>query len=131
MTFALLLWLIFPGLSKEAAQGKGLGTYFLRHIERNAVLLYLIPADANDIKKEFSILRKELQEFNPELLDKKYVIALSKCDLLDEELKAEYAQEMKEQFGETSPHLMTSSVSQLGLMGLKDLLWGLNRRKNP
>ena len=119
-----------PGIIEGAAQGKGLGHYFLRHIERNAVLLYLIPADASDINKEFSILRKELQEFNPELLDKNYVIALSKCDLLDDELKAEYAVEMKKHFG-AIPHLMISSVSQLGLMGLKDLLWGLINKENP
>lgn len=119
-----------PGIIEGAAQGKGLGHYFLRHIERNAVLLYLIPADAPDINKEFSILRKELQEFNPELLDKNYVIALSKCDLLDDELKAEYAVEMKKHFG-AIPHLMISSVSQLGLMGLKDLLWGLINEENP
>jgi len=111
-----------PGIIEGAAEGKGLGHYFLRHIERNAVLLYLIPADTADIKKEFDILRKELIAFNPELIDKHFIIALSKCDLLDEELKAEYAIEMKEAFGEI-PHLMISSVSQLGLMELKDALW--------
>lgn len=111
-----------PGIIEGAAAGKGLGHYFLRHIERNAVLLYVIPADANDIKKEFEILRKELQEFNPELLDKNYLIALSKCDLLDDELKVEYAKEMKVCFGEI-PHLMFSSVSQFGLTELKDCLW--------
>ena len=111
-----------PGIIEGAAEGKGLGHYFLRHIERNAVLLYLIPADTADIKKEFDILRKELIAFNPELIDKHFIIALSKCDLLDEELKAEYAIEMKKAFGEI-PHLMISSVSQLGLMELKDALW--------
>ena len=85
-------------------------------------MLYLIPADTADIKKEFDILRKELIAFNPELIDKHFIIALSKCDLLDEELKAEYAIEMKKAFGEI-PHLMISSVSQLGLMELKDALW--------
>ena len=111
-----------PGIIEGASQGKGLGHYFLRHIERNAVLLYLIPADAADIKKEFDILRNELIAFNPELIDKNFIIALSKCDLLDEELKAEYALEMKEAFGEI-PHLMISSVSQMGMMELKDALW--------
>ena len=111
-----------PGIIEGAAKGKGLGHYFLRHIERNAVLLYLIPADAADIKKEFDILRNELIAFNPELIDKHFIIALSKCDLLDDELKAEYALEMKEAFGEI-PHLMISSVSQMGLMELKDSLW--------
>ena len=77
-----------PGIIEGAAQGKGLGHYFLRHIERNSVLLYLIPADTKNVNKEFEILRSELQEFNPELLDKNYMIVLSKCDLLDEELKS-------------------------------------------
>lgn len=113
-----------PGIIEGAAQGKGLGHYFLRHIERNAVLLYLIPADAADIKKEFDILRNELIAFNPELIDKNFMIALSKCDLLDDELKAEYALEMKEAFGNI-PHLMISSVSQMGMMELKDALWRL------
>lgn len=113
-----------PGIIEGAAQGKGLGHYFLRHIERNAVLLYLIPADAADIKKEFDILRNELIAFNPELIDKNFMIALSKCDLLDDELKAEYALEMKEAFGDI-PHLMISSVSQMGMMELKDALWRL------
>ncbi|MGB1449310.1 MAG: GTPase ObgE [Flavobacteriaceae bacterium] len=113
-----------PGIIEGAAQGKGLGHYFLRHIERNAVLLYLIPADAADIKKEFNILRNELIAFNPELLDKHFMIALSKCDLLDDELKQEYALEMKEAFGDI-PHLMISSVSQMGMMELKDALWQL------
>ena len=113
-----------PGIIEGAAQGKGLGHYFLRHIERNAVLLYLIPADAADIKKEFDILRNELIAFNPELIDKNFMIALSKCDLLDDELNAEYALEMKEAFGDI-PHLMISSVSQMGMMELKDALWRL------
>ena len=111
-----------PGIIEGASQGKGLGHYFLRHIERNAVLLYLIPADAADIKKEFDVLRNELIAFNPELIDKNFIIALSKCDLLDEELKAEYTLEMKEAFGDI-PHLMISSVSQMGMMELKDALW--------
>ena len=113
-----------PGIIEGAAEGKGLGHYFLRHIERNAVLLYLIPADAADIKKEFDILRNELIAFNPELIDKKFMIVLSKCDLLDDELKAEYTIEMKEAFGDI-PHLMISSVSQMGTMDLKDALWQL------
>lgn len=113
-----------PGIIEGAAEGKGLGHYFLRHIERNAVLLYLIPADAADIKKEFDILRNELIAFNPELIDKKFMIVLSKCDLLDDELKAEYAIEMKDAFGDI-PHLMISSVSQMGTMDLKDALWQL------
>lgn len=111
-----------PGIIEGAAQGKGLGHYFLRHIERNSVLLYVIPADTKDVKKEFEILRRELQEFNPELLDKQYMIVLSKCDLLDEELKEAYALEMKQSFSNI-PHTMISSVSQLNLQALKDEIW--------
>ncbi|MDC1080495.1 GTPase ObgE [Flavobacteriaceae bacterium] len=111
-----------PGIIEGAAQGKGLGHYFLRHIERNSVLLYVIPADTKDVKKEFEILRRELQEFNPELLDKQYMIVLSKCDLLDEELKEAYALEMKQSFSNIT-HTMISSVSQLNLQALKDELW--------
>ena len=117
-----------PGIIEGAAEGKGLGHYFLRHIERNAVLLYVIPADTNDIRKAFEVLRQELQQFNPELLDKNYLIALSKCDLLDDELKEEYAKEMKECFGKM-PHLMFSSVSQYGLTELKDRLWEMVNAK--
>ena len=111
-----------PGIIQGAAQGKGLGHYFLRHIERNSVLLYVIPADTKDVKKEFEILRRELQEFNPELLDKQYMIVLSKCDLLDKELKEAYALEMKQSFSNI-PHTMISSVSQFNLQALKDELW--------
>ena len=73
-----------PGIIEGAAQGKGLGHYFLRHIERNAVLIFMIPADTPDVKKSFDILFKELKTYNPELMDKDYIVALSKCDLLDE-----------------------------------------------
>jgi GTP-binding protein len=111
-----------PGIIEGAAQGKGLGHYFLRHIERNSVLLYVIPADTKDVKKEFEILRRELQEFNPELLDKQYMIVLTKCDLLDKELKEAYALEMKQSFSNI-PHTMISSVSQFNLQALKDELW--------
>ena len=111
-----------PGIIEGAAQGKGLGHYFLRHIERNSVLLYVIPADTKDVKKEFEILRRELQEFNPELLDKQYMIVLTKCDLLDKELKEAYALEMKQSFSKI-PHTMISSVSQFNLQALKDELW--------
>ena len=111
-----------PGIIEGAAQGKGLGHYFLRHIERNSVLLYVIPSDTKDVKKEFEILRRELQEFNPELLDKQYMIVLTKCDLLDEELKEAYALEMKQSFSNI-PHTMISSVSQFNLQALKDELW--------
>jgi len=116
-----------PGIIEGAAEGKGLGHYFLRHIERNSILLYLIPADTPDVKKAFTILQNELIKYNPELLDKQYTVVLSKADLLDEELLIEYQREMKEVFGDI-PHLIISSVSQYQLMELKDLLW---KQLNP
>ena len=84
-----------PGIIEGAAEGKGLGHYFLRHIERNSILLFVIPADTKNLKTEFEILQKELVKYNPELLDKQFMIVLSKADLLDDELKEEYAKEMK------------------------------------
>ena len=111
-----------PGIIEGAAEGKGLGHYFLRHIERNSVLLFLIPADSLDVKKTFNILMNELKIFNPELVDKDYIVALSKCDLLDDELKSEYAKEMVENF-KSIPHCMISGVAQTGLEQLKDLIW--------
>ena len=111
-----------PGIIEGAAEGKGLGHYFLRHIERNSVLLFMIPADTADVKKAFDVLMNELRTYNPELMDKDYVVALSKCDLLDEELRAEYAEEMKKNFGKIS-HCMISAVDQSGLKALKDLIW--------
>jgi GTP-binding protein len=109
-----------PGIIEGAAEGRGLGHRFLRHIERNPVLLFLIPADSPDHKKEFAILLKELEKFNPELLHKEFLIAVSKCDLLDEELKMEIAAELPESI----PHIFISSVTGQGLAALKDLLWG-------
>ena len=111
-----------PGIIEGAAEGKGLGHYFLRHIERNSVLLFMIPADTHDVRKAFDILMGELRTYNPELIDKDYVVVLSKSDLLDDELKTEYHQEMEKNFGETS-HCMISSVDQSGLTALKDMLW--------
>src|SRR6056300_24297 len=111
-----------PGIIEGAAEGKGLGHYFLRHIERNSVLLFMIPADTADVKKAFDVLMNELRTYNPELMDKDYVVALSKCDLLDEELRAEYAEEMKKNFGKIS-HCMISAVDQSGLKARKDLIW--------
>jgi GTP-binding protein len=116
-----------PGIIEGAAEGKGLGHYFLRHIERNSILLYLIPADTPDVKKAFDILQKELIKYNPELLDKGYMVVLSKADLLDEELLAEYTEEMKVTFKEI-PHLIISSVTQFHLTELKDKLW---KQLNP
>lgn len=111
-----------PGIIEGAAEGKGLGHYFLRHIERNSVLLFMIPADTHDVRKAFDILMGELRTYNPELIDKDYVVVLSKSDLLDDELKTEYQKEMEKNFGETSL-CMISSVDQSGLTALKDMLW--------
>ncbi len=108
-----------PGIIEGAAEGKGLGHYFLRHIERNSALLFLISADSDDIKKEYEILLNELRKHNPELLDKDRLLAISKSDMLDDELKEEIAQELPEGV----KTLFISSVAQSGLMELKDELW--------
>ena len=108
-----------PGIIEGAAEGKGLGHRFLRHIERNPVLLFLIPADSNDHAKEFDILLKELEQYNPELLHKQFIIAISKSDMLDEELKAAIVKELPGNI----PHIFISSITQQGLTELKDLLW--------
>ncbi|CAM1343775.1 GTPase ObgE [Tenacibaculum amylolyticum] len=108
-----------PGIIEGAAEGKGLGHYFLRHIERNSLLLFLIPADSDDIQKEYEVLLNELRKHNPELLDKDRVLAISKSDMLDDELKAE----IKAELPEGVEALFISSVAQMGLMELKDKLW--------
>ena len=108
-----------PGIIEGAAEGKGLGHRFLRHIERNAVLLFLIPADSNDHKKEFEILKNELNEFNPELLQKEFIIAISKADLLDQELTDAIEKELPENI----PHIFISSAINKNLIELKDMLW--------
>jgi GTPase len=108
-----------PGIIEGAAEGKGLGHRFLRHIERNSCLLFLIPADSKGHRKEFDILYKELEDYNPELLQKDFIIAVSKSDMLDNELREEIAKELPANI----PHLFISSVTQTGLTELKDLLW--------
>lgn len=108
-----------PGIIEGASEGKGLGLRFLRHIERNAVLLFMVPADANDIRNEYEILLNELARFNPELMDKQRVLAISKSDLLDEELMAEIEKELPDDL----PHVFISAVSSMGLTALKDILW--------
>lgn len=108
-----------PGIIEGASEGKGLGLRFLRHIERNAVLLFMVPADANDIRNEYEILLNELARFNPELMDKQRVLAISKSDLLDEELMAEIEKELPDDL----PHVFISAVSGMGLTTLKDILW--------
>lgn len=111
-----------PGIIEGAAEGKGLGHYFLRHIERNSTLLFLIPADAPDIKKQYDILLDELRRYNPELLDKQRLVAISKSDMLDEELRLEMQSELDRQFKGVS-YMFISSVAQQGLTELKDKLW--------
>lgn len=110
-----------PGIIEGAAEGKGLGHYFLRHIERNSILLFLIPADANDIRKQYDILLDELKRYNPEMLDKECLVAISKSDLLDNELKTE----LKAELDKVLPvdYLFISSITQTGIVDLKDLLW--------
>ncbi|MGC3948418.1 MAG: GTPase ObgE [Chryseolinea sp.] len=108
-----------PGIIEGAADGKGLGLRFLRHIERNSLLLFLIPADSADIRKEYDILLGELSQYNPELLDKKRILAISKSDMLDDELQAAIAKELPADL----PAVFISSVTGKGIMPLKDLIW--------
>lgn len=113
-----------PGIIEGAAEGKGLGHYFLRHIERNATLLFLIPADSKDISKEYEILLDELRRYNPELLDKERLICISKSDMLDDELMEEMRMELNTEFNDT-PFMFISSVAQMGIVELKDKLWAM------
>ena len=111
-----------PGIIEGAAEGKGLGHYFLRHIERNSILLFLIASDTKDILQDFKTLRSELIKYSPELQDKSYLVVLSKGDLLDKELEREYILEMKRVF-KNIPHLIISSITKYKLTELKDELW--------
>ncbi len=108
-----------PGIIEGAAEGKGLGHRFLRHIERNSVLLFLIPADSNDHAKEYAILISELEQYNPELLHKKIILAISKSDMLDDELKKAIAETLPKDV----PHVFISSAANQGITELKDMLW--------
>lgn len=108
-----------PGIIEGAAEGRGLGIRFLRHIERNSLLLFLIPADSKDIQAEYEILLNELRKYNPELLDKKRLLAISKSDMLDDELKSEISKELPSDI----PTVFISSITQQGLVELKDLIW--------
>ncbi len=122
-----------PGIIEGASEGKGIGLRFLRHIERNASLLFLVPADADDIVNEYKILLNELDKFNPELLHKKRILAISKCDMLDEELVTEMKKDIHKRFKEkaTVPVVFFSSQCGLGLVQLKDELWKqLNSKDN-
>jgi len=107
-----------PGIIEGAHEGKGLGLRFLRHIERNALLLFMVPADAEDIHNEYKILVNELEQFNPDLIDKPRLLAISKSDMLDDELKAEISQDLPD-----IPSVFISSVAQQGLVELKDMIW--------
>lgn len=116
-----------PGIIAGASEGKGLGLRFLRHIERNAVLLFLVPADSPDVCAEYRVLLRELQRYNPEMMDKKRLLAVSKCDMLDEELVLA----IKKTLPKDVPHLFFSSLTQEGVAALKDLLWKtLNEKEN-
>ncbi len=110
-----------PGIIEGAAEGRGLGHYFLRHIERNAVLLFMIPSDSKDIRESYDVLLDELRRYNPEMLDKQRFVAISKCDLLDEELRDELTAQLKEEL--PVPFMLISAIAQQGLMELKDKLW--------
>jgi len=110
-----------PGIIEGAHQGKGLGIRFLRHIERNSMLLFIIPADSKNIQEEYLVLLNELKEYNPELLDKKRLIAVSKCDMLDAELIGE----LRDELAGLPPYIFISSVAQTGLNELKDKIWQL------
>ncbi len=108
-----------PGIIEGAAEGKGLGYRFLRHIERNALLLFMVPADAEDYAKEYEILLNELVKYNPELADKQRILAITKSDMIDEDLQSEIA----DQLPKNIPHLFISSVAVKNIMQLKDLIW--------
>ncbi len=108
-----------PGIIEGASEGKGLGLRFLRHIERNAVLLFLVPADAEDITKEYEVLLRELEQFNPQLMDKHRILAVSKCDMLDEEM----IEDMRATLPQDIPTVFISAVTGYGLTELKDILW--------
>lgn len=116
-----------PGIIEGASEGKGLGLRFLRHIERNSILLFMIPADSEDIKNEFAILLNELEKYNPQLVDKQRILAISKCDMLDDDL----IKEMRKMLPPDIKTVFISSVSGLGIDELKDLIWDeLNKESN-
>ena len=112
-----------PGIIEGAAEGRGLGHYFLRHIERNSTLLFIISSDSISVADQYQTLLSELKRYNPELLDKNKIIAISKADLLDEELRIELLAELKETLPKDIPFILISAVAQQGIQELKDLLW--------
>ena len=109
-----------PGIIEGAHEGKGIGLRFLRHIERNSVLLFMVPADSNDIRQEYNILLRELEMFNPELLDKSRLLAITKCDLADEEIIRELKKELPD-----LPCVFISAHKKTGLQKLKGMLWDM------
>jgi GTP-binding protein len=116
-----------PGIIEGASEGRGLGLRFLRHIERNSILLFMIPADSDDIIAEFNILLNELKQYNPELIDKQRILAITKCDMLDNELIVELKKETPKEI----QTVFISSISGLGISGLKDLIWiEINKESN-
>jgi len=116
-----------PGIIEGASEGKGLGLRFLRHIERNSLLLFMVPGDTDDIRKEYEVLLNELATFNPDMLDKQRILAITKSDMLDEEL----IQMLEEHLPEDVPHVFISSLTGMGISQLKDLLWvALNSESN-
>lgn len=116
-----------PGIIEGAAEGKGLGLRFLRHIERNSILLFMIPADSNDIAHEFEVLLNELKQYNPELVDKQRILAITKCDMLDDQL----IEEMKKLLPDNIQTVFISSVTGMGIAELKDLIWKeINKASN-
>jgi GTP-binding protein len=108
-----------PGIIEGAHEGKGLGLRFLRHIERNSALLFMVPADSKDVKAEYEVLLNELKEYSPELLDKERLLAITKCDMLDKELM----EQLRVELPKDVEHVMISSVAGMGLDELKDKLW--------
>ena len=120
-----------PGIIEGASEGKGLGLRFLRHIERNSLLLFMVPCDSDDIVKDYGVLLNELRKFNPDMLDKHRVLAITKCDMIDEELKQMLREEIATRLDGQLPVVFISSVAQQGLDELKDILWNeLNSESN-
>ena len=120
-----------PGIIEGASEGKGLGLRFLRHIERNSLLLFMVPCDSDDIVKDYGVLLNELRRFNPDMLDKHRVLAITKCDMIDEELATMLREEIVKHIDEPLPIVFISAVAQQGLNELKDILWEeLNSESN-
>jgi len=118
-----------PGIIEGASEGRGLGHYFLRHIERNSILLYIIPVDSKNVKQEFEVLKKELIKYNPELADKDFIIAFSKSDLMDGELLEEFENILEKEF-KSIPFSIFSSISSTGINTLKEIIWKTLNQKN-